>query len=57
MFTALKTMLFNAKKPGYPWWMSNEIKANEGCFILVAAIAECWDIKFRHGKCVSFGES
>ena len=37
--------------------MSNEMKANERCFTLVSAIAECWHIKFRHVRFVSFGEN
>ena len=44
-------------KPDYPCWISNEIKANERCFTLVSAIAVCWQIKFRHVRCVWFGEN
>ena len=57
MFTEKKIALINAKEPGYPCWMSNEIKANEQCSTLVSAIAECLHINFRHVSCVLSGEN
>ena len=33
---------------------SHKIKAIGRCFTVVSTIAECWDIKFRHVRCVQY---
>ena len=38
-------------------WQSNKIKANGHCFTVVSTIAECWQIKFQHVRCVWYVEN